>query len=167
MLGSQQHQKILASCSQPRPVADNALRVPNAPTLCSSSPSFSACNVGLQPPIQLLSHPACQGRRTTLPRHLHDLAPHQVGAMATRCGLTDVGAKDSAGLLGELPALTHLDLSCNDLSAQRKGAITRACRKRPSTVACRPRMSTRAGINPNRLDRKMGLVLNQSQRDIG
>ena len=87
--------------------------------------------------------------------------------MATRCGLTDVGAKELAGLLGELPALTHLDLSCNDLSAQRKGAIPRACRKRPSTVACRPRMSTRAGINPNRLDRKMGLMLDQSQRDIG
>ena len=50
------------------------------------------------------------------------------------CGLTDGGAKELAGLLGELPALTHLDLSCNDLSAQRKGAITRACNKRPSSM---------------------------------
>ena len=50
------------------------------------------------------------------------------------CGLTDVGAKEFAGLLGELPALTHLDLGNNGLSAQRKGAMTRACRKRPSSM---------------------------------
>ncbi len=65
-------------------------------------------------------------------RHLDASAVY--GLDFQSCGLTDVGAKELAGLLGELPALTHLDLSCNPLSAQRKGAITRACRKRPSSM---------------------------------
>lgn len=44
------------------------------------------------------------------------------------------GVKEVAGLLAHLPALTKLDLSCNDLSAAGKRAITRACRCRKSTM---------------------------------
>tara|TARA_B100000795_G_scaffold80884_1_gene58154 strand:- start:306 stop:1085 length:780 start_codon:yes stop_codon:yes gene_type:complete len=50
------------------------------------------------------------------------------------CGLTDVGAKELAGLMRELPALTLVFLARNHLSAQGKRAISRACRHRLSNV---------------------------------
>ena len=49
-------------------------------------------------------------------------------------GLTDVGVKELAGRLRELPALTHVNLARNAPSAQGKSAITRACRCRPSSM---------------------------------
>ena len=49
------------------------------------------------------------------------------------CGLTNVGARELAGLLGELPALTRVNLASNDLTAEGKRAITRACRRRLSS----------------------------------